>query len=402
MLVKLGTVLKVQHGYAFKSENYVKKSPYRLVTLGNFSENNTFKYNNPKAIYYGANFPKEFILQENDLILPLTEQVEGLFGNTALVPCSTNYKFVLNQRVGKIICNESKVDKLYLHYLLASESVKKQLEARASGTRQRNISPENIYDVTVDLPNIELQIKIGLILKKIENQIESNNTIVKRLQVLNQGIFFKWFVQFEYPESNEKKIFNKFLNSEIPLGWKTYRLTDCIKWESSSQPPKSTFSDIKKEGYIRFIQNRDYDSADHITYIPLKETTKTCNKFDIMIDKYGDAGKIRYGLNGAFNVALAKLTPLFPYTQEYIRHFLMLDANYTYLHNACIASTRASLNEQTLSGIKICMPPTPLLRKFGDISKKMLNYQFKIIDETSKLEELKRKILPLLINEQLQ
>ena len=219
---------------------------------------------------------------------------------------------------------------------------------------------------------------------------------------MNQGIFFKWFVQFEYPESNEKKIFNKFLNSEIPLGWKTYRLTDCIKWESSSQPPKSTFSDIKKEGYIRFIQNRDYDSADHITYIPLKETTKTCNKFDIMIDKYGDAGKIRYGLNGAFNVALAKLTPLFPYTQEYIRHFLMLDANYTYLHNACIASTRASLNEQTLSGIKICMPPTPLLRKFGDISKKMLNYQFKIIDETSKLEELKRKILPLLINEQLQ
>ena len=44
----------------------------------------------------------------------------------------------------------------------------------------------------------------------------------------------------------------------------------------------------------------------------------------------------------------------------------------------------------------------PLLRKFDDISKKILNYQFKIIDETSKLEELKRKILPLLINEQLQ
>ena len=228
MLVKLGTVLKVQHGYAFKSESYVKKSHYRLVTLGNFSENNTFKYNNSKAIYYGADFPKEFILQENDLILPLTEQVEGLFGNTALVPCSTNYKFVLNQRVGKIICNESKVNKLYLHYLLASESVKKQLEARASGTRQRNISPENIYDVTVDLPNIELQIKIGLMLKKIENQIESNNTIVKRLQVLSHTIYKQWFIQFEHPNSNRNLVYNTELKRKIPIGWKVVSLYDLM------------------------------------------------------------------------------------------------------------------------------------------------------------------------------
>lgn len=45
MLVKLGAVLRVQHGFAFKSEHYVENSSYRLVTLGNFSENNTFKQN---------------------------------------------------------------------------------------------------------------------------------------------------------------------------------------------------------------------------------------------------------------------------------------------------------------------------------------------------------------------
>jgi type I site-specific deoxyribonuclease chain S len=189
MLVKLGAVLRVQHGFAFKSEHYVENSSYRLVTLGNFSENNTFKQNDAKATYYGADFPSEFILQENDLIMPLTEQVVGLFGNTALIPYSKGFKYVLNQRVGKIICDEHKVDKIYLHYLLATESVKKQLEARASGTRQRNISPENIYDVTVDLPHIEMQRKIGGILKNIEDQIERNNAMVKRLQVLALNSF---------------------------------------------------------------------------------------------------------------------------------------------------------------------------------------------------------------------
>ena len=33
MLVKLGTVLRVQHGFAFKSEYYVENSSYRLVTF---------------------------------------------------------------------------------------------------------------------------------------------------------------------------------------------------------------------------------------------------------------------------------------------------------------------------------------------------------------------------------
>ena len=105
------------HGYAFKSENYVAKSKYRLITLGNFAEdNNSFKYNDDKATYYGTDFPRDFILNTGDLIMPLTEQVIGLFGNSAFVPYTDKYTFVLNQRVGKVVCDESKADKYFIHY----------------------------------------------------------------------------------------------------------------------------------------------------------------------------------------------------------------------------------------------------------------------------------------------
>ena len=49
---KLGDILRIQHGYAFKSENYVDSSEYRLITLGNFADGNSFKYNDEKATYY--------------------------------------------------------------------------------------------------------------------------------------------------------------------------------------------------------------------------------------------------------------------------------------------------------------------------------------------------------------
>ncbi len=61
-----------------------------------------------------------------------------------------NFNFVLNQRVGKIIPYEEKADKLFLHYLLSTQLVRDQIEATASGTKQRNTSPDiNIMMLTV-------------------------------------------------------------------------------------------------------------------------------------------------------------------------------------------------------------------------------------------------------------
>lgn len=235
MKVKLGSFIKIMQGYAFKTKNYVKKSKFRLVTLGNFAESgNCFKYNNEKAIFYGADFPSKVILQEGDLILPLTEQVVGLFGNSAFVPNGDGFQFVLNQRVGKVILINDRINMNFLHYLLATDSVKKQLEARANGTKQRNISPDDIYDVVVDLPNINLQKKIGNLFYNIEKKQKINNQINTQLEELAKTIYDYWFLQFEFPNeegkpyksSGGKMVYNEQLKREIPEGWKTRTLNN--------------------------------------------------------------------------------------------------------------------------------------------------------------------------------
>lgn len=175
--VNLGELLEIKHGFAFKSENYVDRSGYALVTLANISATNNFQFNIQKTTFYGSDFPEDFILQEDDLIMPLTEQVVGLFGNSAFIPKVDGFKFVLNQRVGKVLPKEGKADKYYLHYLLATEAVKNQLEYRASGTRQRNISPNDVYDVEVFVPDIEEQKRMGKCLYNIEEKINTNNKI---------------------------------------------------------------------------------------------------------------------------------------------------------------------------------------------------------------------------------
>ena len=196
--------------------------------------------------------------------------------------------------------------------------------------------------------------------------------------------------------------YNEELKREIPIGWEVKELLDLIEWKSSSQPPKSDFIDEQKKGYIRFIQNRDYDSSSHLTYIPLTANTKICTKYDIMIDKYGDAGKTRYGLEGAYNVALAKIEPKYSNQQELIRKYLEQDSIYTYLNNACIASTRASLNELVLQGLKIIVPTESVLIKFETMMKSIINEMLDITKNIQELNNLKFELLPLLINGQLE
>lgn len=234
--VKLGEILKIKHGYAFKSDNYVNESKYALVTLANISSTNNFQFNRDKTTFYGASFPKEFILSEDDLIMPLTEQVVGLFGNTAFVPEMQDVTFILNQRVGKVVPVDGKADKYYLHYLLATNLVKNQLEYRASGTKQRNISPDDVYDVEVFLPDIITQRKIGKCLYNIEKKVNLNNRINDSLQQIAKTIYDYWFTQFDFPDDNGKPYcssggqmeWNEELKRNIPNGWEVKRLGDLL------------------------------------------------------------------------------------------------------------------------------------------------------------------------------
>ena len=179
---KLGDLFKIKQGFAFKSEKYLKDSKYVLCTLGNFSSDNNFKMNRNKWNYYPDEFSHEFVLKEGDLIIPLTEQTYGLFGNSAFVPKTEGFQFVLNQRVGKIIINEQLVDKYYLHYLLSMDIVRMQIEATAKGTSQRNTSPDKMYDVMVWIPELAEQKRIGKLLYSIERNINNNNAINDNLE----------------------------------------------------------------------------------------------------------------------------------------------------------------------------------------------------------------------------
>lgn len=416
-LVKLGTVLRIMHGYAFKSENYVPKSQYRLVTLGNFSEGeNCFRYNDPKATYYGAPFPKNFILSAGDLIMPLTEQTVGLFGNTAVIPKEDRFIFVLNQRVGKIICDESKADKMFIHYLLATELVKKQLEARASGTKQRNISPEDVYDVDVFLPDLSTQINIGNLLYNLELKQNSNKAICSDLEAMAKLLYDYWFVQFDFPDENGrpykssggKMVWNEELKREIPDGWGISNIIDnplttiigpgVEFFESKNYlPTANVVGETITDGAWVTYNNREsranmQPAAYSVWFAKMKSSIKHLSipgDSRWFLDKY----ILSTGFEG---IQCNK--------QSFGLIHCFVNSEYFEMHKDVVAhgATQESVNDDDLKNIKLVVPDGKTLDKFSRIINPILESKFARIEENQQLASLRDFLLPMLMNGQVK
>lgn len=132
---------------------------------------------------------------------------------------------------------------------------------------------------------------------------------------------------------------------------KIVKLTDIVSFIGGSQPPKSVFSDVKKDGYIRLIQIRDYKSDNHIIYIKKDSTKKFCTKDDIMIGRYGPpVFQILRGLEGAYNVALMKATPKTDnLSKEYLFRFLQSPS----IQNYIIALSQRSAGQSGVNKVAL-------------------------------------------------
>lgn len=97
---------------------------------------------------------------------------------------------------------------------------------------------------------------------------------------------------------------------DAPATWTQSSIGELCEIQGGSQPPKSTFIQKPRDGYVRLIQIRDYKSDKYATYIPRELARRFCTSTDIMIGRYGPPiFQILRGLAGAYNVALMKAVP---------------------------------------------------------------------------------------------
>ena len=255
---RLGDLIHIKHGYAFKGEYFSNSGPFVVLTPGNFYDEGGFKDKGDKEKRYVGEVPTDFILKKGDLLVAMTEQAEGLLGSSAIVPASGVY--LHNQRLGLVTeIDKSEIDRKFLYYLFNTLPVRQRIRASASGTKVRHTSPTRIYEVSVRVPPIAGQRRIAETLSAYDDLIENNARRIKILEEMAQTLYREWFVHFRFPGHEKTKFVDSPLG-KIPERWQVHNIGDVVETLGGGTPSTNN-SEFWYKGEVTWFTPSDLTAA---------------------------------------------------------------------------------------------------------------------------------------------
>jgi len=176
----LSKLCDIKHGFAFDGEYFRNQGDYVLLTPGNFYETGGYRDRGEKQKYYTGEIPRDYVLNEGDLLVAMTEQAAGLLGSPILVPESE--RFLHNQRLGLVIKKPDVpwTNEFFFH-IFNTQRVRKEIHDSASGVKVRHTSPSKIGEVVVAFPSsIAEQRRIDSTLKELATETQRLAGIYER------------------------------------------------------------------------------------------------------------------------------------------------------------------------------------------------------------------------------
>ena len=163
----------------------------------------------------------------------------GTIGKTVIFDGAPSY--FQDSNIVWIANDERKVINSYLYYYYLTKPW-----IATSGSTIKRLYNDNIRNLVITYPEIQIQKKITKVLSNIDAKIELNNKINTELEAMAKLIYDYWFVQFDFPNENGKPfkssgglmIYNQELKREIPEGWEVGVFKDVLDDLQSGNRPK--------------------------------------------------------------------------------------------------------------------------------------------------------------------
>lgn len=318
----------------------------------------------------------KYLYDDSALLLPR----KGSLNNVMYVE---NQKFWTVDTMFYAICKNDNVNLKYLYYYLTLLNIGRF----DVGSTVPSMTTALYYQIDVPFPDRKTQDKIAEILSGIDEQINRNNEIVKRLQVLGNTIYSDAFKDcsatcslLDFPHIQlMKQGIDEF------AGEKHYVATaDVTNNNLNFDAQKITFDNREGRANMQPVKNS-------VWFAQMKNSIKhifISNNDDCLVDNYiFSTGFYGFECNEiAYEFMIGTLS--LPYFEQ------IKDK----MANGAIM---ASINSDSLNLIKIPMPTEEQLSAYHEKTKYIYMQISAIKTENHKLSKLKEKLLPLLINGQL-
>lgn len=404
---KLGDLLEIKHGFAFLGEHFADTGTHIVLTPGNFLDEGGFKHKGEKEKWYRGPIPSDYVLNEGDLIVAMTEQAEGLLGSGAMIPKGGLY--LHNQRLGLVqLRDPQKTDKQFIYYIFNSKPVRQQIRGSASGTKIRHTAPSRIANVQVSIPPFPIQRRIAGILSAYDELIENSQRRIKILEAMARAIYREWFVHFRFPGHDSVRRVPSPLG-EIPEGWEVKTVDESFVISGGGTPSRKedafwiggtiqwySPSDLTGAGTM-FID----DSSDHITERGLAHSSaRMFPARSVMLTSRATIGAIAINTNPACtNQGFITCMPNDHVPLYFLFHWIA--ENVPIFKRMASGATFKEISRGVFKTIAFLQPPDKLLGQFEAAVSPVAEQVLALQRQVQNLRRTRDLLLPRLLSGQI-
>ncbi|NNU94792.1 hypothetical protein ETC01_16920 [Geobacillus sp. NFOSA3] len=305
-----------------------------------------------------------------------------------------------NQGFKSFICDEKKVNNLFLYYFLKSNLP--MIENMANGSTFKEISGSVAKTIPISLPPLNIQEKIVSIIGSLDDKIELNLKMNETLEEMAMTLYKHWFIDFGPFQDGE------FVESElgmIPKGWDVVQLSNVV----NTQYGYTQSASEEKIGphFLRITDiQENFISWNRVPYCSINEKDYEkykLKKGDIVIARTGNStGAVGYINSDVEAVFASFLVRLQPKNEQVSPHYLYLlttsEGYQTYLNNVANGSARKGANAKVMTEYKIALPPKEVMYEFHNKVDGLLELIEQNIRENIELEQIRDYLLPRLLS----
>lgn len=307
-----------------------------------------------------------------------------------------------------IKANKKYVTPYFLFCYLTTDLVTKTLQgiAENSTTAYPSIKPSDLGNLVINLPPMKIQEYISSLILNIDLKIQNNIKCLDNLEQQSQAIFKQWFIDFEFPNDEEKPYksnggeMKESELGEIPNTWNIKNLSHIAEIIMGQSPKSDTYNN-KKIGLPLLNGATDF-----------RNCSLSPSKFTSDAKKIGVRGDFVFGvratiglvteLDGTYAIGrgsgIAK--SLHPEQKEYL--YGVLNKAFNEFQYTASGSVYLNISKNDLLNFKICQPPFDIIKKYHQVVNSMMIQKENLKKQNQNLIQLRDILLPKLLSGEIE
>ena len=411
-LIEMGTLSRGRSQHRPRNDSKLYGGKYPFIQTGDVKNSNLYieKYS---QTYNDFGLNQSKLWPENTLCITIAANIAdtGILSFPACFPDSI---------IG-FTATKGKTDVRYVKYCF--DLLQKSIQNMSKGSTQDNLSMEKLEQLEFNCPSFESQQKIAAVLSSLDDKIALNNRINTKLEQMAKRLYDYWFVQFDFPNvdgkpyksTGGKMVWNEELKREIPEGWEVTPLKECINHINTGLNPRDNF--VLGNGNIKYITVKNLTESGMIDFsncdlIDEEARSMVHNRSDIKIGDILFASICPLGRcylineepkDWDINESVFTIRSNYKNMSSQFLYNILLDEYYVRkMTQKATGSIFKGIRVDDLGKMEIVLPSKEIIDSFTAKITPLLNQQAKLQQESMKLSEMRDKLLPLLMNGQVE